>query len=187
MIELLRCTLCGEVDCRNPGFCDKVTDMNILQELYDSEINFSMACFWDGGIDWKLGDEVNGFKAMGCNDKVEEAINAIGIAAKTHYAESTFAKNCWVIAGKLCMKPKENVQEKVISSDRFVYPEPIQFFSNNNFVHINDIPLQERSFRITSHGGGGSWTEVTGWTTNTSQESQINRGVEGTPPGDFGG
>jgi hypothetical protein len=25
-----------------------------LQQLYDSEINFELSCFWDGGFIWKL-------------------------------------------------------------------------------------------------------------------------------------
>lgn len=36
---------------------------DIFQELYDSEINFSVSCFWDGGFEVKLGDDLNGFKA----------------------------------------------------------------------------------------------------------------------------
>ena len=30
-------------------------DLEVPQELYDSEINFSIACFWDGGFDVGLG------------------------------------------------------------------------------------------------------------------------------------
>jgi hypothetical protein len=36
---------------------------DIFQELYDSEINFSVSCFWDGGFTVKLGDDMNGWKA----------------------------------------------------------------------------------------------------------------------------
>jgi len=36
-----------------------------LQAMYDSEINFSISTFWDGGFDWKLGDAMNGFKCGG--------------------------------------------------------------------------------------------------------------------------
>lgn len=35
----------------------------VLDTLYDSEINFSAFCFWDNGIDVKLGDEMNDFSA----------------------------------------------------------------------------------------------------------------------------
>jgi hypothetical protein len=37
----------------------------ILQALYDSEINASISWLWDGGIDVKLGDELNGYHAEG--------------------------------------------------------------------------------------------------------------------------
>lgn len=43
---------------------------DIFQELYDSEINFSISTFWDGGFSVrlggfavKLGDEMNGYRA----------------------------------------------------------------------------------------------------------------------------
>ena len=34
---------------------------SVFQRLYDSEINFSVSCFWDGGSIVRLGDDVNGF------------------------------------------------------------------------------------------------------------------------------
>ena len=34
-----------------------------IEELYRREINFSISCFWDGGIDVRLGDNINGWKA----------------------------------------------------------------------------------------------------------------------------
>ncbi len=37
--------------------------MNIIQRLYDLEINISVSSFWDGGFEVKLGDELNGYKA----------------------------------------------------------------------------------------------------------------------------
>lgn len=37
--------------------------MSVFQDLYDSEINFSVSTFWDGGFEVKLGDEMNGFVA----------------------------------------------------------------------------------------------------------------------------
>jgi len=35
----------------------------ILQRLYDSEINVCIQWLWDGGIDVKLGDDMNGYEA----------------------------------------------------------------------------------------------------------------------------
>jgi hypothetical protein len=32
-----------------------------LQKVYDSEINVCIQWLWDGGIEVKLGDDVNGF------------------------------------------------------------------------------------------------------------------------------
>jgi hypothetical protein len=37
--------------------------MSIMQDLYHSEINVSVSWFWDGGIEVKLGDPLNGFVA----------------------------------------------------------------------------------------------------------------------------
>jgi len=34
-----------------------------LQRIYDSEINVRIGWLWDGGIDLRLGDEMNGFLA----------------------------------------------------------------------------------------------------------------------------
>jgi hypothetical protein len=34
----------------------------ILGDLYASEINASISWLWDGGIDVKLGDPMNGYK-----------------------------------------------------------------------------------------------------------------------------
>ena len=35
----------------------------VLDRLYQSEINFMIYALWDGGITVKLGDELNGFHA----------------------------------------------------------------------------------------------------------------------------
>jgi len=34
-----------------------------MTNLYESEINCSISCFWDNNWDVKLGDEMNGFVA----------------------------------------------------------------------------------------------------------------------------
>jgi hypothetical protein len=34
-----------------------------LQRIYDSEINVEIGWFWDGGIDVRLGDKMNGYLA----------------------------------------------------------------------------------------------------------------------------
>ena len=45
----------------------------ILQDLYDSEINVAISWLWDGGIDVGLGDELNGYDADGQVRTVAEA------------------------------------------------------------------------------------------------------------------
>jgi hypothetical protein len=44
-----------------------------LQDLYDSEINVVIFWLWDGGIDVRLGDELNGYHADGQVSTVAEA------------------------------------------------------------------------------------------------------------------
>ena len=41
----------------------KVMLENELQRIYDSEINVRIGWLWDGGIDIRLGDEMNGYLA----------------------------------------------------------------------------------------------------------------------------
>jgi hypothetical protein len=45
----------------------------LLQALYDSEINASISWLWDGGIEVALGDELNGYEAEGQVSTVAEA------------------------------------------------------------------------------------------------------------------
>lgn len=63
----------------------------ILQRLYDSEINFKMSTFWDGGFDWWLGDDMNGYKAEGTARSYQDAVDEIVLAARRHFPTSTFA------------------------------------------------------------------------------------------------
>ena len=67
--------------------------MDILQALYDSEINFSLTTFWDGGFDAKLGDDMNGYVWEDSFDTAAEAIAGLGKAAREKYPDSTFAKS----------------------------------------------------------------------------------------------
>jgi len=66
--------------------------MNILQQIYDSEINFEITTFWDGGFTARLGDNMNGFKAENTLDTFQDAVKFLAISAKNHYPESAFAK-----------------------------------------------------------------------------------------------
>lgn len=56
-----------------------------LQYLYDCEINFSISCFWDGGFDAKIGDEMNGFVRTQNLPSIALAIEWIVKEAKAHY------------------------------------------------------------------------------------------------------
>jgi hypothetical protein len=67
--------------------------MSILQELYDSEINFAVSTFWDGGFDVQLGDYMNGYLAEVCVDRWEQVEPWLEQAALEHCPNSTFARN----------------------------------------------------------------------------------------------
>jgi len=62
--------------------------MDILQKLYDNEINFSIDVFWDGGFELKLGDKINGFQAGGNVDTWEEAEDWFYRHAKINYPDA---------------------------------------------------------------------------------------------------
>ena len=57
-----------------------------LQQLYDLEINFQIKTFWDGGFDWDLGYQANGWKDHGNADTATEAIDQLLAAAQKHFA-----------------------------------------------------------------------------------------------------
>ncbi len=64
----------------------------ILEDLYDSEINVSVSCFWDGGWDIALGDAANGWRAKTCVDNLDEAVPWLIENAKKAWPDSQFAK-----------------------------------------------------------------------------------------------
>ena len=63
-----------------------------LQQLYDSEINFELSSFWDGGFIWRLGDSANGYPAVGRAGSVSDAVAQLQAAALIHFPQSEFAK-----------------------------------------------------------------------------------------------
>lgn len=81
--------------------------MNTLQRLYDSEINWEISTFWDGGFIWRLGDEHNGWKASGNTNTLEEAISALAEAARKHFPDSAFAKEQEIDFEELLAKMRE--------------------------------------------------------------------------------
>lgn len=63
---------------------------DIPQRLYDSEINFSISCFWDGGFDVKLGDGHNGFVAETTVNTYDEALQWLDQEARKQYPDSQY-------------------------------------------------------------------------------------------------
>lgn len=66
-------------------------NLDILQALYDSEINCEIRWLWDGGIDWKLfgaGTEI----IDGNEPTMTEAVYELARAAINHFPDSDFAK-----------------------------------------------------------------------------------------------
>ena len=63
----------------------------VIDELYDSEINFHISCFWDNGIDVKLGDEMNAFVAETNVATSAEAAAWLDAQARRFYPRSKYA------------------------------------------------------------------------------------------------
>lgn len=63
----------------------------IPQRLYDSEINFSISCFWDGGFTVKIGDDINGFKADEQVGTYGQALEWLDRKVRQRYPESLYA------------------------------------------------------------------------------------------------
>jgi hypothetical protein len=63
-----------------------------LQDLYDSEINYVIATFWDAGFRVLLGDDLNGFIAETRTPTFAEAVQWLAATAVEHYPDSDFAK-----------------------------------------------------------------------------------------------
>ena len=64
----------------------------ILISLYASAISVSISWIWDGEIDVKLGDPLNGFKAEGKVGTVTEVADWLRDQAVRHYPSSEFAR-----------------------------------------------------------------------------------------------
>ena len=62
-----------------------------LQKIYDSEINLEIGWFWDGGIDLRLGDHMNGYLAEENVGSVSEILPWLQEAIAHFYPTSTYA------------------------------------------------------------------------------------------------
>lgn len=69
------------------------TPGELLQEIYESEINFYIETFWDGGMDVRLGDSLNGFKEIETFDTFNEAVEFLVDSVIKHFPHSDFVKN----------------------------------------------------------------------------------------------
>ncbi len=72
-----------------------IEDLRLLlapQALHDSEINFSLSCFWDNQWTVKIGDEMNGFKAEGNCFSFSESLAWLDTTARRLYPNSGYAK-----------------------------------------------------------------------------------------------
>lgn len=70
-----------------------ISQKHILQQLYNSEIDFTIITVWDCGFHWKLGSTMNGFRALGNADTLEGAADQLAQAAVKHYPSSNFARS----------------------------------------------------------------------------------------------
>lgn len=56
-----------------------------LRVLYESEINWSISCFYDGGFEAILGDSYNGQMALGLFHTLNDAVDFLWEEAQMHY------------------------------------------------------------------------------------------------------
>lgn len=66
--------------------------MSTFQKLYDSEINFKIESFYDGGFRVSLGDEMNGWKNVGETRTFQGAENWLINQVIFYYPDSKFVK-----------------------------------------------------------------------------------------------
>jgi len=63
-----------------------------LQKIYDSEINIEVLWLWDGGIDVRLDDRMNGYLAEENVRSVADVVAWLQEAIAHFYPSSTYAK-----------------------------------------------------------------------------------------------
>lgn len=84
---------------QRPQLVPYLTDIELIdamQDMYDSEINFSMESFWQHGFMVALGDKLNRFLEESTEETYLDALRWLVDAALRHYPKSTFAKK-WKI------------------------------------------------------------------------------------------
>lgn len=63
-----------------------------LQKIYNSEINIRIGWFWDGGIEIRLGDDLNGYLAEESVRTVAEIVPGLQEAIAYSYPSSSYAR-----------------------------------------------------------------------------------------------
>ena len=63
-----------------------------LQKIYDSEINIEISWLWDGGIEVRLGDRMNGYLAETTVRSVDDIIVWLQEAIAHFYPDSTYSR-----------------------------------------------------------------------------------------------
>lgn len=65
--------------------------MDMIDGLYESEINFTISSFWDEGFTAKIGDTMNGFDEQKTFDTFWEAVDWVAHRAVELYPESSYS------------------------------------------------------------------------------------------------
>jgi hypothetical protein len=63
-----------------------------LQKIYDSEINIEISWLWDGGLEVRLGDRMNGYRAETTLRAVADIVGWLQEAIAYFYPDSSYAK-----------------------------------------------------------------------------------------------
>jgi hypothetical protein len=63
-----------------------------LQRVYDSEINMQIGWLWDGGVEVRLGDDMNGYEAAVTLESVRETLPWLQEAIAHFYPDSTMRR-----------------------------------------------------------------------------------------------
>ena len=82
-----------------------------LQKIYDSEINVEISWFWDGDIDVRLGDRINGFLAETNVPLVADIRPWLEEAIAHFYPDSAYAKS-------LPMEVRDRAKRQVFAAPR---------------------------------------------------------------------
>ena len=82
-----------------------------LQKTYNSEINVEISWLWDGGIEVRLGDRLNGFVAETNVPLVADILSWLQEAIAHFYPDSTYAKS-------LPMEVRDRARRQIFAAPR---------------------------------------------------------------------